>query len=355
MGGHADHPLRNAAAKVAYATVLACLLLLKLAATAAASPQPTMKLVDASGLAPSAASIVDTTLAPRFERATAGPSASSLYTAPDGARVSVDVSSGYRREPARVQHLVDFVASLVHGPELGRLSISIRTPAELQGICGVGADACYAPALMRMIVPGEDLRDVTLEHLIAHEYGHHVLASQRNAPWNANAWGAKRWATYEGVCAREARGEVFPGDEAEHYRLNPAEGFAEAYRVVNAERAGSWGASAWITDPLFFYPDAEAARLLEQDVLHPLDRPATVKRSIALRSGQTRLLRVATPWDGILRASARDAQVSVLDTSGRPPSAWRRNASATVCGQRSIVVAVRGSAPGRYTLTLRRP
>ncbi len=334
--------------------MLACLLSPALTATATAAPQRAIKAVGAAGLVRPSANVIDTVLAPRFERAASTSTAPAAYATPDGARVSVDVSSSYRRDPAVVQRLVDFVDSLVHGPELSRLSISIRTPDELHGICGLGADACYAPVLMRMVVPGEDLPDVTLEHLLAHEYGHHVLANQRNEPWDANAWGAKRWATHEHICSLEAGGEVFPGDEGEHYTLNPAEGFAEAFRKVNAERAGTWGASPWIADPLF-YPDKAAARLLEQDVLHPLGPPRVIRHTVRLATGNDRRWRVATPWDGVLHASAASGQVRLLDASGRPLSRWKRRANFLVCGRRSVVGAAPAAPHRRYVVTVRRP
>jgi hypothetical protein len=315
---------------------------------------PALKRVGTEGLAPPAVRVQDTVLTPRFERTAAPQSGSSAaYAAPTGARVSVDVQ-GYRRDDASVQDLVDFVDSLVHGPELDRLSISIRTPEELQRICGVGSDACYAPALMRMIVPGEDRPQASLEQLVAHEYGHHVLANQRNDPWDASRWGAKRWATHENVCALTEHGEAFPGDERAHYRLNPAEAFAESFRVVNASRAGTWGASPFIVDPLF-YPDATAARLLEQDVLHPLNRPTLVRRSAVLRTGQVRRWSVTTPWDGTVRASASGAHVRLLDAAGHALGGWTRNADTLVCGTRSLTVAVRASQAGRSAVTIARP
>src|SRR5215213_4794061 len=212
------------ASRCLQAAVLAAIAGFLLAAGEAHAARPAIKDVTAAGLLGPPGAVHDTLLA----RRPAAPGSAS-YATPDGERVAVDVSAGYAETPARVQELVDFLGTLVHGHELGRLSVSIRTSDELHGICGFAADACYSPALMRMIIPGEDLPHVSLEHLLAHEY----------------------------VCALTAAGEAFPGDEGDHYRLNPGEGFAEAFRVANAARAATWPVSAWIVDPRF-YPDAAA-------------------------------------------------------------------------------------------------
>jgi hypothetical protein len=86
-----------------------------------------------------------------------------------------------------------------------------------------------------------------------------------------------------------------------------------------AGRAGTWPASSWIVHPLF-YADGEAIKLLEADVLHPLARPRTLRRTLRLGAGRERHFRVSTPWDGLLRATAPAARVRVLDGSGRPIS-----------------------------------
>src|SRR5215212_1862862 len=172
------------ASRCLQAAVLAAIAGFLLAAGEAHAARPAIKDVTAAGLLGPPGAVHDTLLA----RRPAAPGSASYAT------------------PARVQELVDFLGTLVHSHELGRLSVSIRTSDELHGICGFAADACYSPALMRMIIPGEDLPHVSLEHLLAHEYGHHVLANQRNEPWDASSRGGKRWATHENVCALTAAG-----------------------------------------------------------------------------------------------------------------------------------------------------
>src|SRR5438034_7045369 len=84
------------------------------------------------------------------------------------------------------------------------------------------------------VAPGVELPDGTSkETVLVHELGHNVAANRDNAPWSAVDWGTKRWATYMNVCARHDAGTAFPGDEADHYLLNPGEAFAETYRLLN--------------------------------------------------------------------------------------------------------------------------
>src|SRR5829696_5592662 len=136
------------ASRCLQAAVLAAIAGFLLAAGEAHAARPAIKDVTAAGLLGPPGAVHDTLLA----RRPAAPGSAS-YATPDGERVAVDVSAGYAETPARVQELVDFLGTLVHSHELGRLSVSIRTSDELHGICGFAADACYSPALMRMIIP----------------------------------------------------------------------------------------------------------------------------------------------------------------------------------------------------------
>ena len=58
------------------------------------------------------------------------------YATPDGYQVAVEASSAYPVDPAADQKLVDFLASRVHGTELGDLSVYVGTPEEIIGLCG---------------------------------------------------------------------------------------------------------------------------------------------------------------------------------------------------------------------------
>ena len=124
----------------------------------------------------------------------------SVAASADGYQVHVCLSEAYASDPSRVQSLGGALGSLLHGPEMALLTITLKTPADVAKTCGsADALACYAGD--RMVLPGE-LRagSPPLTYLLAHEYGHHVLAHTRNDPWPAQEWGSKRWASVLGVC-----------------------------------------------------------------------------------------------------------------------------------------------------------
>ena len=106
------------------------------------------------------------------------------YSTPDGYQVAVEASSAYPVDPAADQQLVDFLASRVHGAELGDLSVYVGTPDEIIGLCGGDPQvvACYAIDQARMYVPGESVRGIPVEYPLTHEYGHHMASAARTAP-----------------------------------------------------------------------------------------------------------------------------------------------------------------------------
>jgi hypothetical protein len=144
----------------------------------------------------------------------------------------------------------------------------------------------------------------------AHEYGHHIAANRRNDPWDANDWGTKRWASVVGVCTRVAAGSAFPGDEGDHYTLNPGEAFGEAYRFLNIQRGGTWANFPLIVDASFA-PTADSLASVLTDVQQPWAGPAS------------------TSWDGQFSAPLVNlnatvgprAAISLKTTAGAPVKA----------------------------------
>lgn len=284
--------------------------------------------------------------------------AGGVYQTADGISVRVVVSDFYDPDPAADQALVNMLGSLAHGPELGKLIAAVGSPDEVKQACGAEASGCYAPSLSTLLVPGEDMDGVPLEHVIAHEYGHHVAANRANPPWSATDWGTKRWATYMGICAKERTGEVFPGNEGDRYTLNPGEGFAEAYRYLNVTRIGAgWPPLGWNVVEQLFFPDPSALSALEQDVLQPWTRVTTTRLSGRLAAGKIRSYRLDAPLDGDVsaRVTAKGgATVRFFTTTGRPISPAGRTTSVTSCGGRTLVAKVKATRAGAFTLAFSR-
>jgi hypothetical protein len=188
-----------------------------------------------------------------------------------GETVTLYVSDSFGPDEARRASWANFFAGLYHGSELATIRIYQATLAEVGQLCGPDAAGCYSGAARLLVFPG-DLDPAIDADIGAHEYGHHVAASRRNDPWDALDWGPKRWATYVGVCARAAAATVFPGDEGDHYTLNTGEAFAEAYRVLNIQRGGTWANIPLVVDASLA-PDATSLSAALTDVQQPWVAP----------------------------------------------------------------------------------
>jgi hypothetical protein len=101
----------------------------------------------------------------------------------------------------------------LHGSELATVAIFQAPLDEVSLICVPDAGGCYSPSRRFLVFPG-DLGAGADADVAAHELGHHVAASRRNDPWDANDWGPKRWATSVGVCGRVAQGTRFQATRA---------------------------------------------------------------------------------------------------------------------------------------------
>jgi hypothetical protein len=288
--------------------------------------------------------------------------------AADGETVTVFLSDEYAGDASVAQKWADFFAGLIHGPELSLLQVYITTPAGVSQTCGnPDALGCYGDD--RMIVPGKTDAGIDPTQVATHEYGHHIAFHRLNPPWEAVDWGTKRWASYLDVCHRAATSTVFPGDEDHHYRQNPGEGFAEAYRALNNSKHGVTTFDWPIVDTIF-YPDAPALQAVEQDVLQPWTA-STVKtvRGRFTKKGRRRFtLTLSTPLDGALAVDLKLPRgglyaLDLLAADGRTRLAaglWagttEKTLSFTICGQRSLRLAVtRVGTTGRFFLAVTQP
>jgi hypothetical protein len=325
---------------------------------------PRLQAPDRAEIANAPSAIPDSSLsAGAAHRLLAQPSTwGGSFVAASGETLTILVSDTYPMDPATAQRWADFLGTLVHGPELSRLTAYLLTTNEVESLCGDEALACYSANREILVAPGEDPdADVSAEAVVTHEYGHHVAANRSNAPWRAIDWGTKRWATDEHVCGRTRAGELHPGaEDVPDYRSNPGEGFAESYRVLNQRKLGL-PETPWFVVSQSLFPDETALGKLEQDVVQPwTKRTTSVVRGTLRGRATSRSFTISTPLDGRLTLTLRSpagARFSFgLTQAGRRVAASASSATTTVCGQRSYRVQVRSvKGAGTFQLTVAKP
>ena len=288
-------------------------------------------------------------------------------TAATGETVNVFVSAALPPELGTPQTWADFVAGLIHGPEVSSLTVYIATLAEVEDICGGEALGCYGPD--RMISMGETMYGVTAAEVVRHEYGHHIAYHRQSPPWTAIDWGPKNWASAQNVCARAAAGSVFPGDEGYQYRLNPGEGWAETYRLLDERRAGVTG-SGWQIVDQSFYPDDPALLAAERDVVQPWTTTRTASYRNRFAAGGKRLwkiplvtpldgtaeLTVSLPRGGLYKVALVDPARKTVVATGLWASRTVQRIVTNVCGQRALTLRItQKGAFGRVRVVARLP
>jgi len=358
--------------------VCAALALFGLAATASAAPEPwgLMQLRAKGVPLPEHPAFRDTILRHPSHKARAAAAAGTdlVLNAPDGTALTVTISNAYGVTPtsqAAGQNAVNFLASRVHGTELGLLKVFVGPPSEISSICGEGDAsvlACYDPGDNRMYVPGETPPNspVPLEYIITHEFGHHIANHRRNAVGPAFNLGPEYWATSQFICAGALSQPpvFFPGDEGEHYPLNPSEGWAESY----AHLPENGFQSAPIQTSPLFHRDQAAFDAIRRDIFQPWtgNVTRTVTGSLGRKSQQRFGLVVSLDGPVVARlhgprAANYDLQVrlggEVVDRSSTPGSNDR--VGGTLCAapqqpppNRLTIVVVRRSGSGPFKLKL---
>jgi hypothetical protein len=276
-----------------------------------------------------------------------------------GTFVQIQVADTYPVDEALPQAWATYLGSLVHGPELVRLTLNLMPFSGVQSVCGSGALACYDPRQETIYVSPEDqLNAPPAKEIVTHEYGHHIANNQNDAPWPALDYGTKRWSSYENICAKAAGGTASPGDEGTHYFQNSGEAFAESYRVLNLQKLGLPD-SGWNIIDQSFYPDATALTLLEQDVTTPWTGPTASKLRGSFGSGVVRTFKVQTQLDGSftarLAAPAKAKMRLALYNNG---TLVQRGTTIRyeICGERALTLKVeRISGRGAFTVNVSKP
>jgi hypothetical protein len=284
-----------------------------------------------------------------------------------GESVTVYVSPALAPELGTPQTWADFLAGLVHGPELSALSAYVATFAEMQGLCGEHALGCYTAN--RMVSIGETVHGVTAADVVRHEYGHHIAFHRLNPPWRAIDWGPKHWASSQSVCSRAGAGSAYPGDEGDYYSLNPGEAWAETYRLLDERKAGVAG-SGWEIVDASFYPDETDFQAAERDVLEPWSSPRTSihRNRFTAKSPRVWSIPLQAPLDGSIAVTAVLPkgglhQVALVDAARKKVVAialWAghtvKKVVTNVCGQRALTLRItRQGAVGRVKVVAQIP
>ena len=196
-----------------------------------------------------------------------------------------------------------------------------------------------------------------------------TLPDRPHPPWTAIDWGPKNWASGASICARAAGGAVYPGDEGDHYRLNPGEAWAETYRVMDERKAGATGSGWELVDPSFL-PNDFALQAAERDVSQPWTATSkTVLRTTFTPKGKRIWTTpIVTPLDGDLKVVVTlprggvhdvvllDAKTRATVASGLLAGMKTKRITTTVCGARSLVLKIsQRGAYGRVVAAVERP
>ena len=362
-----ERPGRSTSVRLSVLCAVAVATALVAAAAAQSKPLQRLESPQLAEISRASQPIVDTQIAgARLSAAAPAGYWGGQYTVSTGELVTVYASNSYQVDPALGQRWADFLATLVHGPELSTVTVLLASPDQISRTCGADSVACYSARGAELYTPGEDpASDLSAEAVITHEYGHHIAASRSNSPWLALDWGPKRWASGMQVCAKARKGVLVPGaEDPVQYTENPGEGWAETYRVLSERKAGR-AETPWQIVDQALYPTAAALTAAEQDVTAPwTSGTTTTQKAVLTRTKKTRTFTVATQLDGTLRMTLKHSagmrlSLDVFASTTRAAHVVSTRAVSrtfTVCGARSYRFRVTDLAGrGSVSLTVAKP
>src|SRR4051794_30378753 len=276
------------------------------------------------------------------------------YPTGDGGTIPVTAEN-----PTIAQQYATFVGTLPHGAELNYLHIVVVPAARVNTECG-GSDgdgilACYGSQDQTMIVPDSQATDsdVSVDYVIAHEYGHHIAAHRSNAPLSALDFGPKRWSSYELVCGKTIDGKLAPGDENLNSLSTPGEAWAESYaRLVFPTEA--WRVTSFLETTTGFLFSA----------MHDWHLPLKQRVSTVFTGDGTKTFRLPLTLDGAFTlqlAGPKSAQYDIVVRSGGKVEDRTKKAGSSdrihyriACRDRRTenlaITVVRRSGSGSYSL-----
>ena len=256
--------------------------------------------------------------------------------------MTIYASTSYPQDDATGQKWADFVASLVHGPEIARVRIFLQPSREIRATCGR-----HGPRLLRR----------SRRRAVRARRGR-SRRPDRRGDRRARVRPPRRGQPREQpVAGRRLRHEALvdhgaasapacapassrPGTRTTNYERNPGEAYAEAYRVLNERKLGLPETPWEIVDetPVPGRRRARRARAGRRvAVARRRDPPLQRRRP---RRAPTRSRRRSTAPCARRFAPARRGTVEILGSSGTRLANGPATASATVCGDRSVRVRV---------------
>ncbi|MFL5900325.1 MAG: ImmA/IrrE family metallo-endopeptidase [Solirubrobacterales bacterium] len=303
----------------------------------------------------------------------AASSSSQRYPIDDGsgATIAVDITSACAANCTAddPQQIADFIGTLIHGPEVGLLTVQLDTPFQIVFDCGLGAEACYYSGEDKIVLNGNEEMSsdgAGRDFVLAHEYGHHV-AQHRHLPapfGGAVDWGTERWASRENVCQGRRRGRLYPGDEGSHYFEDPGEAFAEAFaRYSFPQDPIRWRYSAGLR------PTPASFQAIQEDTLSPWRQRTSFVLSghVPARGEGAAVEILKTPLDGTvsLRPSLRRRgyELALRSRAGRllrrshHALGPRNRLDYTVCGESRLRLVITSTRRHRtpFKLQVQRP
>jgi hypothetical protein len=181
--------------------------------------------------------------------------------------------------------------------------------------------------------------------------------------------GPQERASGAALCRRAADGSAYPGDEGDHYELNPGEAWAETYRLMDERKTGESGSGWQLIDPSF-YPDDIALQSAERDVAQPwtAGTRTTYRHRFTVKSKRLWSVGIAAPLDGDIAVTIRlpkggvqeavlvDRESNAVLGTALWSGAGVKRVTTTLCGIRSLVLKVRQrGAYGQVVATVEKP
>ena len=289
--------------------------------------------------------------------------AGGTFTASTGESVRVLVSDSYPDPQAVGQRWADYLASLLHGSELGRVNAYVLHP---------GRDVVSLWPVRARVLRRERAR-VHRRHRLRRNArrgrstrvrpprGPRTVRIRRGSPQPGGRSAGRRPRTSAHAPSREPHS---PGSRMHHYELNPGEGYAEVYRVLNELKKG---VDELLVDTrrLVVLPRRRRAAGRRAGRPHALDGARRPNLPRALRGNRQENLEGGAR-DTIRRQSRHDSHIpagiaprSLTTRAGTDASSgagsgpgWRRRSSRPPCAvsAASSSGTTRAGAPGRFSL-----